>query len=141
MSLFGLFATIITGGAVLRDACSDASFDAKSKQEAIRDGRITWMDSHGNDYLVSTGEKVFYHGGKLKSVKTGRIIVDYDVERDKTLNAEEIRKAKEKNKKYAILRYPEFNHKSFYTELSTMKRYGLYGSKSVCGSEMYLKYY
>lgn len=141
MSLLGLIATVITGGAVFRDACSDASFDAKSKQEAIRDGRLTWMDSHGNDYMVSTGEKVFYHDGKLKSVKTGRVIVDYELERTKTYNEEELRRAKENNKKYAELRYPEFNNKSFYTELSTMKRYGLYGSKSCTGYEKYEKYY
>lgn len=141
MSLLGLLATVITGGAFLKGTIQDANFDAQSKKEAIDDERLTWMDSHGNDHLVSTGEKVFRHRGELISVKTGKAIVDFNAERIKTLNARDIQDAKERNKKYAYLKYPEYGNKCYYTELSTMKRYALSGHCGGNGYESFEKIY
>lgn len=133
MGLFSLIASVFTGGVLINDTIKDASFDSKSRLDAINKGNLTWMDSHGNIYLISTGEKVYFNKDKLISVKDGKVILDYNLNRIKLANEEKIKKANEKSSKYVLLIYPEFNNRAYYTELSTMKRYYLKGSKSISG--------
>lgn len=121
MSLLGLLATIFTCGNLISDSSKEYSFNKQSKQDAINNGDIKWMDWHGDYRLVSTGEKVFKSNNKLRSVKTGEVIVDYALE--KRNNA--IKNARENGKKYVVIKYPEYKDRCYYTELSTMKRYYL----------------
>ena len=141
MGLLGLIATFFTCGNLIKDNMKDASFDFKSKQDAICNEKRIWMDSHGNDYLVSTGEKVFRHDDKLLSVKTGEVIFDYKDERIKKYNNLEIINAKNDCKKYVLLKYIEYDSRLYYTELSTMKRYYLKAIQSSDNKITYVKYY
>lgn len=133
MGLFSLIASVFTCGILISNTIKDASFDSKSKEDAINKGNITWMDSHGNTYLISTGEKVYFINDKLVSVKDGKIIIDYSLNRTKLINEKRIKKANEKSSKYVLLTYYEFNNRVYYTEIATMKRYYLTGSKSISG--------
>lgn len=141
MGLFGVLASIITGGTFIVDSAKNASFNCERKQKSIQNGEITWTDYKGNDYLVSTGEQVFSHGGKLRSVKTGKVIIDYNKERERTINTEAIAKAKSEGKKYARLLFTDFNNRYYYVELSTMKRYYLQSSHVGTSSWYYKNYY
>lgn len=125
MGLFGLFATIITGGVYTAESIKNANYNRESKERAIQRGSKTYMDYKGNDYLVSTGERVYESNGQLKSLKTGRVIIDYNKERERSINGEAIAKAKSEGKKYARLLFTEFSNRYYYVELSTMKRYYL----------------
>lgn len=126
MGLFGLFCSALTGGVFIADTMRNTSLDSKWKQDAIRNDHVTRIDSHGKEYLVSTGERVFSDSyGNLKSVKTGKVVYSYQQESANRYNREAIAKAKAEGKKYASLIYPEFNRRDYHTELSTMKRYYL----------------
>lgn len=128
MGLFGVFATIFSGGVLFAETCKDASYAANNREAARQSGRLTYGDGKGNEYLVSTGEKVYTRDGKIYSSKQyGLVLHDgwkqYYMER----NEKELADAKEKGKKYALLYYPDPNgqngYSSHYTELSTMKRF------------------
>lgn len=47
----------------------DAQYTANNREEARKAGRLTYGDGKGNEYLVSTGEKVYTHDGKIYSTK------------------------------------------------------------------------
>ncbi len=125
MRLFGLLATIFTGGTLFVDSVKDGSLDTESRNRARENNSDTWIDSHGNMHLTSTGEKVFSHDYKLKSVKDGRVIIDYREKQCKEINRKNIEEAKTQGKKFVRLSYSEFGGKYYYTEISTMKRYYL----------------
>lgn len=128
MSFFGIFASMLSGGILLGETLRDANYASNNREEARQQGRLTYGDGKGNEYLVSTGEKVYTHGGKIYSVKHPTVVIhdgwkQYYEER----NAKELAEAKEKCKKYALLYYPDPNGQNGYsghsTELSTMKRF------------------
>jgi len=141
MGLFGVFATIFSGVICATEDIKDSNIDSLSKKRAIENNCNTWTDSHGYTRLVSNNEKVVSCGGKLISVKDGRVIVDYSKERINKINAKNIEKAKRENKKGVQLIYPEFKEKRYYTELSTMKRYYLDAYPSKYGGTVYKKVY
>ena len=142
MGLLGLFATLFTGGNFLKDTIKEGFFNAKSKENAIRDEQLSWMDWHGNRYMVSDGEKVFSHDGKLISVKTGNIVVDVKKENIKKYNQQKIKEAESEGIKWAELRYIEYNERIYLTELSTMRRYYLVGDLDYQnGKGRFKKYY
>lgn len=128
MSFFGVFASLFSSGVLFAESCKDAQYAANNREEARQQGRLTYGDGKGNDYLVSTGERVYTNGGKIYSVKHPTVVIhdgwkQYYEER----NAKELAEAKEKCKKYALLYYPDINanngYSGHYTELSTMKRF------------------
>jgi len=133
MGLFGVFAAVFTGGAFLIDTFKDAKYDGELKDKARKENSLTWTDSHGREYMLSTGKRVYRHDGKIKSVKTGQTLADSRMDRIKRENQERINKAIKEGKKFADLYYPEFKNRFYYTELSTMKRYYLYGDTDYDG--------
>ena len=136
MAILGALLTLISGGVLFADSCKTASIERKSEEKAISEGRKVWVDNKGNYRLVGTNEKCYIFDDKLKSLKDGRVITDYNRERIIKQNAESIVKAKASGKKYCYLRFPEFsedNRVSYLTELETGKRYYLqsYGSPKI----------
>lgn len=141
MGLFGLLATMLTGGALLGDSIKDMSYASEQRQKAIRNGKLTYGDGKGHDYLTSTGERVYSYGGQIRTVKDNRLILDYEQERYKKDNEFEMERAKKFGYKFVRLYYPEFDNKRYYVELSTMKRYYLMRVDSVKGDTYYKIYY
>lgn len=128
MGLFGVFATMISGGVLFTDTCKNASIERQIKEQAEREHRNVWVDNKGNYRLVGTNEMCYMWDCKLKSLKDGRVIIDYEKERIKKQNEEAIAKAKAEGKKYCYLRYPKFSEDSrvrYLTELETGRRYYL----------------
>lgn len=142
MGLFGLFATVLTGGAFIASGMKNADYNRDRKERAIQEGRDYWSNHKGEQFLLSTGEKVYHYGGQLRSVKTGRVIIDYNKRREYTINSEALAKAKQEGKKYARLMFTEYNDRFYYVELSTMKRYWLSkfgnGESSLCHKSYYV---
>ena len=132
MGLFGLFATMVSGGILFADTCNTAAIERQSREQAEREGHSVWVDNKGNYRLVGTNEKCFMHGDKLLSVKDGRTVIDYKQERIKKQNAKAIAEAKAEDKKYAYLMYPEIstdNRVRYLTEIETGRRYYLTHSR------------
>ena len=128
MAILGALLTLISGGVVFADSCKTASIEKQSRETATREGRNVWVDNKGNYRLVGTDEKCYMYDDKLKSLKDGRVVIDYGKERINKQNAEAIAKARAEGKKYCYLRYPEFsdsNKVSYLTELETGRRYYL----------------
>lgn len=128
MSFFGVFASLFSGGVLLVETCKDAQYATNNREEARRKGKLTYGDGKGNEYLVSTGEKVYTHGGKVYSVKHPTTVLhdgwkQYYMDK----NTKALTEARESGKKYIMLYYPDPNgqngYSGHYTELSTMKRF------------------
>lgn len=144
MGLFGLIATLITGGAYTKDAIRDINHESKNREKAKRNHSLMYTDSHGHDRLTTSSEKVCYHGGKVYSLKHPNVILyDTKAEYYSRVNKEAIEYAKSQGKKYARLHYAKENdwNDTYYctTELSTMKKYetGLFA----LGDWQYFKHY
>jgi hypothetical protein len=141
MAFLGTLLTLISGGVLFADTCKTASMERETRETATREGRNVWVDNKGNYRLVGTNEPCYIYNDKLKSLKDGRVIIDYGKERIKKQNDEAIAKAKAEGKPYCYLRFPEFsedNRVRYLTEIETGKRYYLsnYGTPRI-----YKKYY
>lgn len=128
MSLFGIFASFFSGGVWFAESCKDAQYKSNSREEAKRQGRLTYGDGKGNEFLVSTGEKVYTYDGKIYSKKHPTTVLhDGWKQYYMDINTRNLTEAKEKGKKYASLYYPDSKGKNGYsyhtTELATMKRF------------------
>lgn len=127
MSFFGIFASLFSSGVLFVETCKDAQYTSNSKEEARKNGRLTYGNGKGNEYLVSTDEKVYTFGGNIYSAKTHTVIHDGWKEYYMNSNAKTLAETKESDKKYALLYYPDPNGQNGYschlTELSTMKRF------------------
>ena len=99
MGLFGMFATMFSGGVYAVESCKEANYTSKQREQARLDGKITYS-VNGKDYLTSTGEQVFVWGGQVKSLKTGQIVYDMNKEYYMEQNRKAVAEAKEKGKKY-----------------------------------------
>lgn len=148
MSIFGSLLTLISGGVLFADTCKNASIERQGREKAEREGRRVWVDNKGCYRVVGTNEKAYMHGDQLKSLKDGRVIVDYGKRLIDSLNEEEINKAKAEGRRYAKIWYTEFctgsnETKRYYlTELETGRRYYLDSYKRFGSNEYsYLKYY
>ena len=144
MAILGSLLTLISGGVLFADSCKTASIERQSRETATKEGRNVWVDNKGNYRLVGTNEKCYIYDDKLKSLKDGRVIIDYERERIVKQNAAAIAKAKAEGKKYCYLKFPEFsedNRVRYLTELETGKRYYLrnYGSPKVYEKGYYTK--
>ena len=145
MAILGALLTLISGGVVVADTCKNASIERQEREQAIRENRNVWVDNKGNYRLVGTNEKCYLYDDKLKSLKDGRVVIDYGKERIIKQNAEAIAKARAEGKKYCYLWYTEFcsasdeKKRDYLTELETGRRYYLtnYGQNS----ENYFKKY
>lgn len=127
MGLFGVFATIFSGGVLLAETVKESNYAANQREQARKEGKVTY-GVNGHDYLTSTGEQVFVRGGKVYSMKNhGVVLHDMNMEYYNGRNEENIQKAKEKDKKYAMYYFPDVNAERGYSchniELATMKRY------------------
>ena len=138
MGLFGVLASLFSCGVYSVSQTQNDIHDRQNRSKAINNNSLTYIDSHGNDRLTSTGEKVCYHGGKYYSLKEpNKVIFDANADYWNKSNEHLIEDAKNRNKKYATLTYPKDNdwnnRYSCKTELKTMKRYQLsfspYGEK------------
>ena len=130
MGLFGVFATMFSGGVYAVESCKEASYTSSQREQARRDGKVTYS-VNGKDYLTSTGEQVFVWGGQVKSLKTGKIVYDMHKEYYMEQNKKAIADAKAKGKKYMNFYYhPDVNsdrgYSSYPTEVSTLKRFKVY---------------
>lgn len=128
MAILGALLTLMSGGVLFADSCKTDSIERQSRETATKEGRNVWVDNKGNYRLVGTNEKCYMYDDKLKSLKDGRVVIDYGKERIKKQNDEAIAKARAEGKKYCYLRYPEFsedNRVSYLTELETGRRYYL----------------
>lgn len=131
MSFFGIFASIFSGGVLLAETCKDAQYAANSRDEARKTGRLTYGDGKGNEYLVSTGEKIYTYDGKIYSKKHPTTVL-YDMKQDyySQLNKKSIEDAKRDGKKKVLLSF--FNEESpngysnALVEISTMRRFKVY---------------
>ena len=127
MSFFGVFASIFSGGVLLVESFKDAQYASNSRKEAIRNGRLTYGNGKGDEYLVSTDEKVYTHGGNIYSKKNHTVLHDGWKQYYMDRNTKALTEAKESGKKHAMLYYPDPNGQNGYsghsTELSTMKRF------------------
>ena len=140
MGLFGALLTLMSGGIVVADTCKKASDDRKRREEALREGRTVYTDNNRTQRLASTNEPIYTHGGKIKSLKDGRVIIDRDVAMANKQNDEALSKAEAEGLKYYRRKFPQFstdNRVLYYTEIDTGRRYYL-----VHWSEnIYKKYY
>lgn len=131
MGLFGVLASVFSCGVLVVDTAQGNSFMAEQKQKAVRDGRMTYGDGRGNEYLVSTGEKVYTHGGKIYSAKHPTVVL-YDMVQEycDRQTKDSIRKAQEKGEKRTLITLPNVNspsgYSNYYVEVSTMKRFKVY---------------
>lgn len=128
MGLFGVFASLFSGGVLLVETCKDGQYAQNSREEARRNGRLTYGDGKGNEYLVSTGEKVYTHGGKIYSKKHPTTVL-YDMKQDyyNQLNKKNIEEAKREGRKRVLLSFPNEDSPNGYSnawvEVSTMRRF------------------
>ena len=130
MGLFGVFATMFSGGVYAVESCKEANYSASQRDQARRDGKVTYS-VNGKDYFTATGEQVFVWGGQVKSLKTGRILYDINKEHYKELNRQALEKAKENGDKYIAHYYhpnpdSDRGYSSYPTEVSTLKRFEVY---------------
>lgn len=128
MGLFGLFATIFTAGVATIDAFKEANYVGNQRRQANESGKITYSDRKGNDYLTSTDEAVYYHGGKIYSKKNPTVVVcDPRIEHYRKFNEEAIAKAKNSGQKRVILYFPKENSPQGYAagwvEVSTQRKF------------------
>ena len=130
MGLFGMFATMFTGGVYAVESCKEDNYTSKQREQARLDGKITYS-VNGKDYLTSTGEQVFVWGGQVKSLKTGQIVYDMNKEYYMEQNRNALAEAKAKGKKYIRFYYhadpnSDRGYSSYPTEVSTLKRFEVY---------------
>lgn len=130
MGIFGVLASLFSGSVYTVNQIQNDIHDNQNRNKAINNDSLTYIDSHGNDRLTSTGEKVCYHGGKYYSLKEpNKVIFDATQDYWEKSNKRLIEDAKNRNKKYVTLVYPKDgdwnNRYSCKTELSTMKQYKL----------------
>lgn len=140
MGLFGLLCTVITGSALISSTKKEVSYTNNSKENARNNKQLTYSDYQGNEHLTSTGQSVYTYNGKILDKNTGQVLIDYKKEKEERERKETIYKAKEKGLSYVFLYYPEFK-RAYYTELSTMKRYYLYGYTALNGEGKFKKIY
>ena len=81
MSFFGIFASLFSSGVLFVDTCKIASIERQSREQAEKEKRNVWVDNKGNYRLVGTNEEAYIYGDQLKSLKDGRVIIDYGKER------------------------------------------------------------
>ena len=58
MSLLGLGAWLMYGVLGIADSAQSSAINSESKERAIKEGRVTYMDAKGNERMVSTGQVV-----------------------------------------------------------------------------------
>ena len=51
MGLFGVFATMFSGGVYLAESCKEANYASSQREKARREGRVTYS-VNGKDYLT-----------------------------------------------------------------------------------------
>jgi hypothetical protein len=143
MSFFGILASLFTIGALTVDGVKNSSFDSGKQYEAKQENIPTWFDSRGNRRSTLTGNIVYTdYKGRLVDSKTNRVIYDVNLVRSNNINREVREEALKNGRKYARLMYPDYNNKYYYTELSTGKRYWLYGYRDrVSGRGSFEKIY
>ena len=128
MSFFGIFASMLSGGILLGETLKDSHCASNNREDARRQGRLTYGDFKGNEYLVSTGEKVYTYGGKIYSKKHPTTVL-YDMKQDyyNQLNKKSIEEAKREGRKRVLLSYPNEDSPNGYSnawvEVSTMRRF------------------
>lgn len=131
MGLFGFFATLLSGGVYVAEDLKETNYTSNKREQARIDGKVTYTDGKGKDYLTSTGEQVYIQGGKAYSLKnTGQVLYDMNKAYYMEENQKALNEAKEKGKKYISFYYhpnPESSsgYSSYKTEISTMKPFRL----------------
>lgn len=58
MSLLGLGAWLMYGVLGVADSVQSSAINSESKERAIKEGRVTYMDAKGNERMISTGQIV-----------------------------------------------------------------------------------
>lgn len=128
MSFFGIFASVLSGGILFGETLKDSHYASNNREEARQQGRLTYGDGKGNEYLVSTGEKVYTHGGKVYSKKHPTTVL-YDMKQDyySQSNKESIEDAKREGRKRVLLSFQNEDSPNGYSnawvEVSTMRRF------------------
>lgn len=128
MSFFGIFASMLSGGILFGETLKDSYYASNNREEARHQGRLTYGDDKGNEYLVSTGEKVYTHGGKVYSKKHPTTVL-YDMKQDyyNQSNKKSIEDAKRECRKKVLLSFPNEESPNGYSnawvEVSTMRRF------------------
>lgn len=132
MAFLGTLLTMISGGVLFADTCKTASIERQSREQAEREGRNVWVDNKGNYRLVGTNEKCYItYDNKLKSLKDGRVVINYNDIKINRINEESIAKAKAEGLKGCEILYKQYSkpgekERRYYTEFSTGKRYYLH---------------
>ena len=127
MGWFGILASLFSGGVYATGKIKELQYDKQSRDRALQNDSYTYMDGHGYHHLTSNNEQVYYHRGKIYSVKTGQLLKDTNEEYFNKRNEDSIRDARANNQKYANLIYAKNGNwdKRYMckTELDTMKKY------------------
>ena len=131
MGWFGFFSTLCSGGVVAADTMKNAYYEGENRERARQEGKVTYSDGRGNDYLVSTGEKVLVRNGKVYSLKhSGVVLYDLAKENYAAINSKTIEEARLKGKKCARIYLPcessASGYNNFLVEISTRRRYEVY---------------
>ena len=131
MSLFTAISSLFQLGVVAHGSFDDARIKTESKSRAINNGKHTYMDSHGQEYDVRTGKRIYMtvnNGNKvLRDAQSNSIVYN--------ITNEENNNRKNDNREKAIIEGKRFYFdpiKKLYCEISTGKYYsrgnGFWGS-------------
>lgn len=127
MGLFGLLATLFSTGVYTVDSIKSANYTVSNREKARQEGKITYGDGKGRDYLTSTGEQVHVYGGKVYSLKnSGQVLYDMNKAYFMEQNKQALEEAKAEGKKYIQSYYhpnpkADRGYSAYKTELSTLK--------------------
>ena len=131
MGMFGFLATLVSGGFFVTQNLKETEYVANNREVARKDGKVTYADGKGRDYLTSTGEQVLVQSGKIYSLKnTNQVLYDMNQVYYAEENQKRLAEAKKDGKKY-ILSYYHPNsavsrgYSPYTTEISTMKPFSL----------------
>lgn len=131
MGLFGILATLFSAGVYTVDSIKSENYTASNRERAKKEGKITYADNKGRDYLTSTGEQVHIYGGKVYSLKnSGQVLYDMNKTYYTEENQKAFEKARKEGKKYISFYYHPNSESSrgyspYKTEISTMKPFEL----------------